>query len=276
MLFGVGFAILNRGLMNGKKFTSRGFSLAELMIVIVIIAVLALFGILAFHRQSIRGNDVKRKSDLEKMKILFEDYYNDNDCYPQMATWNAYNCIDGSGGQFFAPYLSGQNIPCDPVTNERYLYITIPEDQPANVSACSGYKLFAALGNRSDPDIVGSGCDPDPNKGCGYEPYKFNYGIAVGGTVRNASFDFAAPTPTPTPEFPIGNNFCLGDPNPEHACNTKEGLVAPAYGNAPCGDVLRDTFSCVSFSDGALCSSLCASNFSKYKCQATTSVQCVQ
>lgn len=259
-----------------RKKIAAGFSLPELLIVVAIIALLAVFGLLSFQRQSIRGFDAKRKTDLEKMKVLFEDYYNDKQCYPQMATWNAYNCIDGSGGEFFAPYLNGQKIPCDPVTNERYLYITIPEDQTAAVSACSGYKLFAALGNLSDPDIVNSGCSPDRNKGCGYEPYKFNYGISVGGTVKNQNFDFAAPTPRPTPEFPVGNNFCLGDPNPEHACNTKEGLIAPDYGNNPCGDVLRDAFNCVSFSDGALCSSLCRSNYSKYKCQGTNAVICVQ
>jgi prepilin-type N-terminal cleavage/methylation domain-containing protein len=194
--------------MIRKHISLQGFSLVELMIVIVIIAILAVFGFLAFQRQTLRGQDVKRKTDLSQLRSLFEDYYNDHDCYPQMATWNAYNCIDGSGGQFFDPYLPvGQKIPCDPVTNERYLYITIPEDQPANISACSGYKLFAALGNLADLDIPGSGCDPDPMKGCGYGPptypapasYKYNYGISIGGTVRNEVFDFSAPTPTPVP-----------------------------------------------------------------------------
>ena len=259
-----------------NKHTRSGFTLMELMLVVVIIALLAVFGILSYQGQIVRANDSKRKTDLEKIKLLFEYYYNDHNCYPQMATWNAYNCVDGSGGDFFAPYLNGQPIPCDPVTQERYLYITIPEDQPVSVSACSGYKLFAALGNTRDPDIIYSGCDPDPFKGCGYEPYKYNYGISVGGTVRNLAFDFGAPPPTPTPEFPIGNNFCLGDPNPEHVCNTKEGLIAPAYDNLPCGDVLRDTFGCVSFYDGALCNTMCKSNFAKYTCAATTTLQCIQ
>lgn len=253
----------------------RGFSLPELLIVVVIIAILAIFGILAFQRQTMRGYDAKRKTDLQKLRVLFEDYYNDHNCYPQVATWNAYNCIDGSGGEFFASYLNGQRIPCDPVTNERYLYITIPENAPANVSACSGYKLFAALQNTSDADILNAGCDPDPNKGCGYEPYKYNYGISVGGVVANPVFDFAAPTPTPTPIYPAGDNFCLGEPNAERACNTKEGLVAPSYDNADCSDVLRDVFGCVSFYDGALCSQMCKNNYTKYKCEATTTVQCV-
>jgi len=258
-----------------KNHTSSGFTLVELMLVVVIIALLAVFGILSYQKQIVRANDSKRKTDLEKLKVLFEDYYNDHDCYPQVATWNTYNCTDGSGGEFFASYLNGQPIPCDPTTNERYLYITIPEDQPSNVSACSGYKLFAALGNLSDTDIINSGCSPDPYQGCGYEPYKYNYGISVGGTVKNLAFDFGAPPPTPTPEFPIGNNFCLGDPNPGHVCNTKEGLIAPAYDNLPCGDVLRD-MGCVSFYDASLCTTMCNSDFTKYKCQETTTVQCVQ
>lgn len=244
----------------------RGFSLAELLVVLVVISLLAVLGLLAFQNQMIRGQDAKRKADFAKLRVLFEDYYNDHDCYPQMATWNAYNCLDGSGGQFFAPYLQGQKIPCDPVTNERYLYITIPESVPANISACSGYKLFAALGNKADPDIPGSGCSPDPDKGCGYVPYKYNYGISVGGTIANPAFDFVAPTVSPTPAGGPGNNFCLAEPNPSHTCNTKAGLFAPD--GTPCSEALRAA-GCTSFADGALCKQFCETQFETYSCSVS-------
>ena len=134
--------------------------------------------------------------------------YNDHSHYLQKTVWDGYDCATGAGGDFFKPYLDGgQTIPCDPVTKERYLYITLPENEP-NYLEPIGYKLFAALGNLSDQDIPGSGCDPSPYKGCGYEPYKYNYGIAVGATLRNPLFDFEAPTPTPTPQYPPGNWIC--------------------------------------------------------------------
>ena len=262
--------------MNTKKSLPagrQGFTLSEVMLMVTIIAILAVMSLLTFQKQIIRGNDGKRKTDLAQLRVLFDDYYNDHNCYPQVATWNGYNCLDGSGGQFFAPYLQGQKIPCDPVTNERYLYITIPEDAPPNISACSGYKLFAALGNLQDPYIPGSGCSSNPLEGCGYEPYKYNYGISVGGTIANPVFDFSAPVPTPTPPGPPGDNFCLGDGS--RVCNTKAGLRAPDYDNRPCGDVLRE-LGCTSFFDGALCSNKCQNEYTTYKCSQTEIVRCIE
>jgi len=255
----------------------HGFTLGEIMIVVTIITILVILGLLTYQQQMIRGQDSKRKSDLSTLRVLFEDYYNDHNCYPQKTLWDGYNCETGEGGSFFTPYLQGRPIPCDPVTNERYFYITIPETIPAYESACSGYKLFAALGNFSDQDIPGSGCDPDPNKGCGYGPpdypppasFKYNYGISVGGTVSNPNFDFTAPTPLPTPAFPIGDNFCLGEPNATHTCNTKAGLISPANGGKSCSEVLRNIYGCASFQDGALCQQKCSSAYNSFKCQAT-------
>ncbi len=182
---------------NLSRKNLNGFTLAEIMLVVAIIAILAVFTLLSFQRQTLRGFDSKRKTDLATFKAIFEDYYNDHTCYPTKELWDAYDCTTKANGDFLKPYLGGKDLPCDPVTNERYLYIALPETGEPNV--CSGYKLFAALGDTSDLDIINSGCDPSPLRGCGYVPYKYNYGISAGGVIANPLFDFEAPLPTPTP-----------------------------------------------------------------------------
>lgn len=269
--------------MSKKISALRGFTLSEILLVVTIIAVLAVVAILSYQRQVIRGYDSKRKTDFSKLRTIFEDYYNDHNEYPGMGDWYvnyATKCVDGSGIQFLAPYLQGQNIPCDPVTNKPYLYLTINQNGEIDPSVRSQYKLFAALGNLQDPDIPGSGCSPDPYKGCGYVESdcdycspKYNYGISMGTTIANPTFDFNAPPPTPTPPGAPGDNFCLGDPNPEHACNTKAGLIAPDYGNRPCTDVLRE-LGCTSFLDGGLCTTKCQTAYATYTCPQTQTVRC--
>jgi prepilin-type N-terminal cleavage/methylation domain-containing protein len=276
--------------MVPKKIRLSGFSLAELLIVVALIALLAVFGLLAFQSQTIKGFDSKRKTDLNTLRVLFEDYYNDKGYYPGMATFNGYNCVTGGGDFDFEKYLQGRKIPCDPVTNKPYLYLTFsdpidPTDStvveilcPSN---CGKYKLFAALGNLSDTDIPGSGCSPDPSKGCGYGPplydsppagFQYNYGISVGGALANPVFDFVAPTPTPTPAFMIGDHFCMGEGK---FCNKMDRLIAPDYENRPCSDVLREFCPYSSFSTGDECKTQCQAHYSDYRCAATVTVLCI-
>lgn len=232
--------------MTRRIYRPHGVTLVELMLVVVIIAILAVAAFIAFQHQSEHAYDTQKKSDLTKLRTAFEDYYNDHICYPKKSDWDNYNCITGEGGDFLKPYV--QKIPCDPQTKERYLYIT----EPIGIDAgCGGYHLLAVLTVRTDPDIKASGCDPDPNKGCGFDPHKYNYGVSMGVTVANADFDFTAPTPTPTPEFPIGNWICPPKIGNQTAQNCQ-------YYSTDCRDkmILRG---CITYDDAHkyTCSDLC-------------------
>lgn len=224
-----------------------GFTLAELLLVVALIAILAVSVLLSFQHQTARGYDAKRKTDLTKLRTVFEDYYNDKNCYPPKDAWDAYDCATGANGDFLVPtYVS--TIPCDPRTNTPYLYITMPEGV---ANGCSGYKLFAALEQTSDPDIIASGCSPDPRQGCGYDPTTYNYGIAVGTAIANPLFDFTAPivTPSPTPSGTFGNWMCPKTYPPQNC---------QGYSSA-CRDlmVLRG---CVTYENSTECSALCNPN----------------
>jgi prepilin-type N-terminal cleavage/methylation domain-containing protein len=205
--------------MSKKILSLRGFTLSELLLVVTLIAVFAVIAILSVQRQTIRGYDAKRKEDFSKLRVIFEEYYNDhNSMYPTMDEWYtnyATKCKDGSSTEFLAPYLQGKTMPCDPVTGLPYLYLTVDAAGKIDATVRSQYKLFAALGNGADPDIPASGCSPDPTKGCGYVEGmcgycsgKFNYGISMGNSIANPTFDFNLPDATPTPASPPGNWIC--------------------------------------------------------------------
>jgi len=149
--------------MGQKKSRNLGFTLIELLISIAIIAALAIVFLLAARVQISRARDADRKTDLQKIKIVFEDYYNDQNCYPPA------DILDTCGGSELQPYL--EKIPCDPSTKEPYLYL------PVSGAACSGYRLFTQLQDENDPSIARVGCDGISE--CGVSA-GYNYGVSAG------------------------------------------------------------------------------------------------
>ncbi len=117
---------------------NRGLTLVELIIVVSIVAALALIGIAYFREQTFKGNDAKRKSDINRIKIAVEEYEKDHDCYPL-----AVSCNPGTG---LEPYLS--RIPCEPKSNASYYY----EHQD---SVCPGwYRVYTVLDSDNDSSLT--------------------------------------------------------------------------------------------------------------------------
>ena len=71
----------------------NGFTLVELLIVmtIVIVLMVMMIGILNPIALTGKARDSKRKEDLNKMKIAFEEYFNDKGTYPFMTSLEACN-----------------------------------------------------------------------------------------------------------------------------------------------------------------------------------------
>lgn len=182
----------------------KGFTLAEMLIVVAILAVLAVSVMVNWQRQVERGFDIRRKADLAKIRKAFEEYYNDFGCYPPTTILN--NC--GSTGtptstpQGLSPYIPA--IPCDPGTKLPYKYEV---QDPTNI--CKGYIILAGLSDKSDPDISALGCDAV--QGCGYGA-GYNYGLAAGGQVKKEGFVVTGvPTPSPTASSGGGALACSPD-----------------------------------------------------------------
>lgn len=130
-----------------------GITLTELLIVLAFIAFMAVAILVALNPavQLGKARDARRKSDLNKLKNLLEDYYNDNDCYPQ-------NIVE------LAPSYIG-NVPKDPLSKSDYTYKS-PD--------CDTYRIYVTLEYKQDPKIAEVGCQEGcgPGGSCDY-----NYGI---------------------------------------------------------------------------------------------------
>jgi prepilin-type N-terminal cleavage/methylation domain-containing protein len=148
----------------------KGFTLFELLTVIAILAILLVGGLTNWMTQSKKAFDAKRKGDLAKIRANLEHYVNDHGCYPTE------DLMDSCTSPIFASY----NMPtliCDPETKEPYLYRLIDTGNP-----CLGYRIFAILQRKNDPDIQTLGCDGAA--GCGVPDHpEYNYGVATGGTL---------------------------------------------------------------------------------------------
>ncbi|MBI4157251.1 type II secretion system protein [Candidatus Woesebacteria bacterium] len=100
----------------------RGFTLIELLVAIAIVGVLVSIGTVSFTSYQARGNDQKRKGDLQRIKLALEKYRLDHYYYPPISEEGcrqpAQGCAKSSeqGGGWipalYPDYL--KNLPKDP------------------------------------------------------------------------------------------------------------------------------------------------------------------
>lgn len=204
-----------------KRNRRDGFTLSELLLAIAIVAILLILLLIGLRLQIARAYDARRKTDLDKIRRAFEEYYNDNDCYPPSTILN--NC----GGPELRPYLA--EIPCDPVTKQPYLYVPLSGNQ------CGGYAACVSLGDLGDIDIEKLGCGA--SEGCGWG-VGYNYCIAEGISIPAPWFSLG-PTPTPTlGGGGVGNYAC--SPSGGGTCNLYGDPVAAGcpitYGASDCNN----------------------------------------
>jgi len=120
-----------------------GFTLIELLIVIAILAVLSIILIGLINPSALveKANDSRRKSDLNKIKTAFEEYYDDKGYYPSnVSSWNDDDSNCGKVISEIEKYL--KVWPCDP--NDQHYKIMTNKDW---------FKVATNLENRQDKDI---------------------------------------------------------------------------------------------------------------------------
>ena len=97
--------------------TEKGYTLIELIVVMLIIAMLASLAVPRYFSSVQKSRDTVLKEDLSLMRSALDKYYGDNDRYPA--------ALDELVSR---KYL--RNIPPDPVTESATTWITVPPEDP--------------------------------------------------------------------------------------------------------------------------------------------------
>ncbi|MCA9368916.1 MAG: type II secretion system protein [Pseudomonadales bacterium] len=129
-----------------KKNATKGFTLVELLIVIVIIGLLSAIGLSSFISSQKKGRDARRKADLSAIQSALELYYNDFDAYPADFGAKIDGC-DGSACDWNGLWQK----------NGTTYMVQIPSDPGGGSYAYdsdgSSYILYARLENIHDNDV---------------------------------------------------------------------------------------------------------------------------
>jgi len=130
----------------------KGFTIVELLIVIVVIGILATLVIVTFTGIQQKARNTKRNTDINAINSHLEAFYAQNGYYPTLAhmndgTWRTTNMKGLDPAALKDPKGSAQTLVASPAANS-YAY-AVTDDANASCAAdestCSKYTLTATL-----------------------------------------------------------------------------------------------------------------------------------
>ncbi len=153
--------------MNRKN--RKGFTLAELLIVIALIGLLALLAYVSLNRGRVKARDAKRISDVKQMQTALELYFHNNNSYPpqqDLTTFQPDNlaptyvstmptppkpndgseCADANPDIY--PYYSAKVVPTE--IDWSYDLIDGGIDTCTGTDVCEWYVLVACISSNID------------------------------------------------------------------------------------------------------------------------------
>lgn len=147
----------------------KGFSLIEIMIGVMIVAVVSTISAVSLMTAQKTGRDAQRRADLKIIQGAIQKFYADNNYYP------ADNLINSPGEPFTSnqiTYIS--SIPKDPSSGKSYCYsslISVNNPAPCQGKNCQYYSLCANLESPDSAEISNPPCS------CGTPSVNYNYQV---------------------------------------------------------------------------------------------------
>lgn len=209
----------------------NGFTLVELMIVVAIMAILMIIMTSIFNSTGVmnKARDAQRKKDLSRIKVAFEEYYNDKGCYPDSSKVSELNLVANCHSNIFSPWIS--NWPCDPNKTPYKLVVEDPRFGNCN----KWYKVLTKLENTQDKSIpTGWSTMGAINVGGSYTSAMVNYGVSSSNIAWNDVWS--------NPECSLYGG-CYYQPDPQdqpNVCNSAgTGCIGPNCYVGMCQDSCR-------------------------------------
>ena len=140
----------------------RGFTLVEILIVVIILGILAAIVIPQFSEASDDARLSSLISDLQTMRSQLELYRVEHSKYPDGATsdlWKAQlltqTDIDGNAGTDYGPYL--QTFPTNPFNNDNGVFLDDGTNAPGTASTNLGWYFDTTTGKFAPNDSAAHG-----------------------------------------------------------------------------------------------------------------------
>jgi prepilin-type N-terminal cleavage/methylation domain-containing protein len=135
--------------MISLKRKQSGFTIVELLIVIVVIGILAALVVTTFSGIQKKARNTERETDIKAIHGQLEAYFAQNNAYPGLANMNdgtfRTNSLKGLDGEALKdPKGTAQTLGSS-VSATQYGYTTTPSDCTAALNNCTGYTLTAQL-----------------------------------------------------------------------------------------------------------------------------------
>ena len=132
--------------MKISKLNSKGFTIVELLIVIVIIGILATIGFVSFSSAQNKAKKSKTRCSFNTVKSKLGEYFADNNSYPS-AKADVVTYLNGNGGTTTATEFGDAN----------YGYSATPAGCTTAANDCTAFTLTASKaywnGGASDSDL---------------------------------------------------------------------------------------------------------------------------
>ena len=131
--------------MTSLRKRQSGFTIVELLIVIIIIGILATLVIVQFTNQQKKARDTQRKTDIGAVETHLEAYYASNGVYPSYTdlntpAWRTANLKGLKTDALVGPKAG--TLQSSVATGDNYGYVATPD---GCTTACENYSLTTLL-----------------------------------------------------------------------------------------------------------------------------------
>ncbi len=151
--------------MVSLKQRQSGFTIVELLIVIVIIGILATLVIVTFSGVQQKARDSERKTDINAIAGQLEAVYANKGYYPTYAeitdgTWRSTNEFRIDAKAFSDPKATGTGLQEKTASapaaqgTDAFNYYYFPKPSGCASGACTGYEVWGYMEATSDPTKV--------------------------------------------------------------------------------------------------------------------------